>query len=143
MNGSTNLEDYKNTFINIGVGIFQQSTPIEPLKQKYLGKEYSLWDRFDINLGRDLTLKEFLDHFQNIYKLEISMMSCGSAVIYNSFTPKNKLEKRLKTPLSKLVEEISLKKLTPPQKYLSFTVVCSDKNGDTIDEIPEIRYKFK
>lgn len=113
------------------------------MKQKYLNVEWSLWDRFEIDLGSDITLKQFLDHFSKTYKLDISMMSSGSAVIYNCFTSKDKLEKRLKSNLSKLVEEISLKKLAPKQKYIHFTVVCSDDQGETIDEVPEIRYKFK
>lgn len=119
-----------------------QSDPIAPLKVKYLNGEWSLWDRFDVNLGEDVTMKQFLDHFKAHNKLEITMMSAGTAVIYNFFTSKEKLAKRMESKLSVVVEEIMGKRFDAKQKYINFAVCCNDENGDDAD-VPEIRYRFR
>ena len=47
------------------------SEPIAATKNKAgaTGIEWSLWDRFDVNLGRDVTLLEFLDYFKSAHKV--------------------------------------------------------------------------
>jgi ubiquitin-activating enzyme E1 len=140
--GVKKLELYKNSFVNIGLPFMTQSDPIAPVMQKYLGHEWSLWDRIDVNVGRDLTMREFLDHFQTVHQLEITMMSAGTAVIYNMFTGKDKLLARMATKMSEVVETIQGKKISPKQKYIVFAMCCNDVNGDDAD-VPEIRYRFK
>ena len=57
--------------------------------------EWTLWDRFDVDEGRDITLKEFIDLFKERYKLEVTMISSGVSILYSFFTNQKKLKERM------------------------------------------------
>lgn len=99
IDGKTDTEQYKNGFINLALPFFGFSEPIGSPKGKYMGKSGEvtldkLWDRFEVD---DITLQQFLDHFEE-KGLEISMVSSGVSLLYASFYPPSKLKERLPLP---------------------------------------------
>lgn len=93
IDGKNTLEDYKNGFVNLALPFFGFSEPIGAPKLEYNGKQFTLWDRFDIK--QDITLQEFIDYFQNEEKLEVTMVSSGVSMLYSFFMQKKKKEERL------------------------------------------------
>ena len=97
IDGKTDLEQYKNGFINLALPFFGFSEPIASPKGKYLGKDGQdvtidkLWDRFEVD---DIPLKDFLDHFAK-KGLDITMVSSGVSLLYASFYPPSKTKDRL------------------------------------------------
>ena len=95
VDGKTDLEQYKNGFVNLALPFFGFSEPIASPKGKYLGKHGEvtidkLWDRFEIE---NVTLTAFLKHFEE-QGLTVTMVSSGVSLLYASFYPPKKLQDR-------------------------------------------------
>ena len=96
IDGKTDIEQYKNGFVNLALPFFGFSEPIASPKGKYQGKNGEetvdkLWGRFEVD---DIPLQEFVDHFKE-KGLDISMISSGVSLLYASFYPASKLKDRL------------------------------------------------
>jgi len=139
------LEDFKNAFCNLALPFVSFSEPIAPEK-KIVGSrklEWSLWDRFDVNENRDISLKEFIDLFAERHGLEVTMISSGVSILYSFFTNAKKLKERMPMPMSALVTEVSKVEFKPKQNYLTFEICCNDVETDDDVEVPYVRYKFR
>ena len=95
VDGKTDIEQYKNGFINLALPFFGFSEPIASPKGTYQGPNGEvtidqLWDRFESN---DVTLREFIDEFEK-KGLTISMISSGVSLLYFSFAPSAKNKDR-------------------------------------------------
>ena len=83
---------YKNGFANLALPFVTFSDPIEAPRAKYYEKEWTLWDRFVVQGappegGEEMTLQQFMDHFKDNEKLEITMLSQGVSMLYSFFMP--------------------------------------------------------
>lgn len=137
------LELFKNGFANLALPFFAFSEPVAaPTTEMGQGRKWTLWDRFDVNEGRDISLEEFLKLFKDRFDLEISMISCGVCMLYSSFTSPAKLRERLPMPLSLVAQSVGKMEFTPTQKYLVLEVCANDDAGEDVD-VPYIRYCFK
>ena len=95
IDGKTDLEQYKNGFINLALPFFGFSEPIASPKGTYQGANGEvtidkLWDRFEVD---DITLTDFLAHFAHL-GLDVTMVSSGVSLLYASFYPPKKLKDR-------------------------------------------------
>ncbi|KAF2473692.1 ubiquitin-activating enzyme E1 [Lindgomyces ingoldianus] len=144
LDGKTNIEHYKNGFVNLALPFFGFSEPIASPKGKYIGhggKEVSidkLWDRFEVD---DITLQEFIDDFEK-KGLNISMVSSGVSLLYASFYPPSKLKDRMGLTMSKLVEHISKKPIPDHQKNVIYEVTAEDQTDEDV-EIPYVMVKLR
>jgi ubiquitin-activating enzyme E1 len=97
IDGKTDLEQYKNGFVNLALPFFGFSEPIASPKGKYKNKQGEevtidkLWDRFEVD---DLILTEFLQHFDD-RGLTVNMVSSGVSLLYASFYPASKVGDRM------------------------------------------------
>jgi len=143
--GHTNPEKYKNGFANLALPFFTFSEPLLAPKQKYYGTEWTLWDRFEVNGlkedGKEMTMKEFMDYFQNDLKLEITMLSQGVSMLYSFFMQAAKREDRMKMPMSEVVKTVSKKPIDPWVRALVFELCCNDTEGEDV-EVPYVKYNL-
>jgi ubiquitin-activating enzyme E1 len=86
IDGKNKLEDYKNGFVNLALPFFGFSEPLPAKKQKYGDTEWTLWSRFTFK--NDPTLKDIVDFFQKEHKLDVTMVSQGVSMLWNSFLGK-------------------------------------------------------
>jgi ubiquitin-activating enzyme E1 len=97
IDGKTDLEQYKNGFVNLALPFFGFSEPIASPKGKYKNKQGEdvvidkLWDRFEVD---DITLTEFLKYFDE-RGLTVNMVSSGVSLLYASFYPPSKVKNRM------------------------------------------------
>jgi len=143
IDGKTDLEQYKNGFVNLALPFFGFSEPIASPKGTYQGKNGEvtvdkLWDRFEVD---DITLTEFLKHFDDL-GLTVSMVSSGVSLLYASFYPANKTKDRMPLKMSKLLETISRKPIPDHQKNIIFEITADDTTGEDV-EIPYVMVRYK
>lgn len=135
--GFKDLSRYKNGFVNLALPFFGFSEPISAPKLSYYDKEWTLWDRFEVE--GEMTLQEFLDYFKREHKLEITMLSQGVCMLYSFFMAKAKCQERLGLKMSEVVKRVSKKKLEPHVRALVFELCCNDEEGGDV-EVPYVRY---
>jgi len=147
--GHSDVESFKNGFINLALPFFGFSEPILAPKEKYYDIEWTLWDRFEVNgvaLAKscpgEMTLGEFIEYMQNEHKLEITMLSQGVAMIFSFFMNAAKKKERLATKLSDVVQKIAKRKFQKHEKYLVLEMCANDTDGEDV-EVPYIRYRFR
>ncbi|KIV87659.1 hypothetical protein PV11_03191 [Exophiala sideris] len=143
IDGKTDLEQYKNGFVNLALPFFGFSEPIASPKGKYQGKDGEvtidkLWDRFEVD---DITLTEFIKHFENL-GLSVTMVSSGVSLLYASFYPPSKTKDRMPLKMSKLLETISRKPIPDHQKNIIFEITAEDSTEEDV-EIPYVMVKYR
>ncbi|KAK7749959.1 E1 ubiquitin-activating protein [Diatrype stigma] len=143
IDGKTDIEQYKNGFVNLALPFFGFSEPIASPKVEYKGPNGKvtldkIWDRFEVG---DITLQELIDDFKK-RGLSISMLSSGVSLLYASFFPKAKLSDRLPLKLSQLVESVSKKPIPEHQKEVIFEIVAEDEDEEDV-EVPYIKVKVR
>lgn len=80
------MDYFKNGFANLALPFVTFSEPIRAPVAKYYDREWTLWDCIRIEAGEpEMTLKEFIDHFKEKEKLEITMISQGVSMLYSFF----------------------------------------------------------
>ncbi|KAH3666307.1 hypothetical protein OGAPHI_004496 [Ogataea philodendri] len=132
----TDIEKYKNGFINLALPFFGFSEPIQSPTDQYNNKKFDrIWDRFDVY--GNITLEELLKHFKEKEGLEITMLSHGVSLLYGSFHPPSKVKARLPLKLTDLIESVSKKPVPEHEKTLIFEICCDDEQGEDV-EVPYI-----
>lgn len=134
--GKNRIEDFKNGFVNLALPLFAFSEPIAAPKYKYYDTYWTLWDRFDIE--GDLTIREFIKYFKEKHRLDVTMISCGASMLFNSFMPKKKLDERMDTRISQVIESVT--KESVPANLRSFVLeICVTDENDEDVEVPYVR----
>jgi ubiquitin-activating enzyme E1 len=116
LDGKTDIEQYKNGFVNLALPFFGFSEPIGSPKGEYVGFNNErhtidkLWDRFEVD---DVTLTEFIEYFKQ-KGLEVTMVSSGVSLLYASFYPAAKVKDRMSMRYVSQSSHVSFRGLTFP-----------------------------
>lgn len=135
--GFKTLDPYMNSFVNLALPFFGFSTPTACQILKYYDKDFTIWDRFEINT--DMTLQEFIDYFKTVHRLHITMISQGNVLLYSFFLSKEKREERMGLKMTEVLKRVSKKRIEPYVKSLVFELCCNDDNDEDV-EVPYVRY---
>jgi ubiquitin-activating enzyme E1 len=145
MCGAKDLQQYRNSFMNLAVPLFNNTPPTRAAKAKsYMtskGTEVSFtnWDRIDIGDGtRDLRLEEIVDALKQRYDIDTDMISTSTAkLLYTGpFTKKDKMQQTV----TQILEGLGC-----PVKDDAETValIATGTSNDVDVDIPPIQYRFR
>jgi len=135
------LESYRNAFLNLALPLFALSEPIAPATFSHQDNEWSIWDKID--LVAPMTMKQFIDHFEKSFNVEVSMISFGSTILYSFFMNAKKRKERLQMNMEQVAPLVSKQKLDPSSRFLIFEVMCTDPEDDEDVDIPTVRYRIR
>jgi len=136
------IEELKNGFVNLALPFCAFSEPLQPPKTKVREDwTWTLWDRFDVE--GELTLQQFIDHFKEKYQLEISMISCGVAMVYAFFMSKDKLAERLNKKLSDVVVMVNKQPIPTNKNHLTLEICVNRLEDDEEVDVPYVKYTFR
>ena len=109
LNGVNNIEQYTNSFVNLGISFFGFSEP-QPCKKTKIGSyEFSQWN--NLSFG-NVKLSEIIDKVKsNVSNIEISTIYANNFVIYNSLDDDIDKNKLLNTNVGSLYLEKLIKNL--------------------------------
>lgn len=126
--GHKKVNQYRSGFINLALPYFGFADPIESQVNKFQEKEYSIWDHIEIN--QDMTLGEFINHFDKEYKTDICTLTYGALMLYAFFIPNNNMDKKIST----IIEEKTKQPLN--REMIVLTVISSDEEVN----VPQVKY---
>ncbi|PWN37268.1 ubiquitin-activating enzyme E1 [Meira miltonrushii] len=146
LDNKDDIEQYKNSFVNIALPFMAFSEPIAAQKFKYPSPKgevtWTLWDRFDIE--GNPTLQELLTIFEKEHGLEITMLSSGVSMLFSGFgLAAKKREERLKMSISQLVETVSKKPVPAYAKHVVLEALFDSVETEEDVEAPYIRVAVK
>jgi len=133
------LDRFKNGFINLALPFFGFSEPIAAPSKKCNGRDFTLWDRLEIQGPK--TLKEVIDWIQKECNVEVSMLSSGVALIYSFFMAADKRKERLQMNMKDVVEHVARKQIPSHANSLTLDVMTTDAEGEDV-ETPYVKYTF-
>jgi ubiquitin-activating enzyme E1 len=143
------IDAYKNAFLNLAIPFITMGEPMPPKPTKCLfqGKEWNwtAWDSLDMvdETKGDMTLGQFMEHFEREFNLEISMLSHGVSILYSFFANKQKVAERKAMRLTEVITSITKKEFPPNQLFLTMEVIANDKDTDEEVDIPYVKLRFR
>jgi len=136
----TDLDKFKNAFINLALPLFVFSEPDEVKKIgskdfdpimcgpiKSIPDPFTIWDK--VVVKGPMKLKEMIEHFKQTKNVPITLVTSGKVCLYNSYLPGNKHGPRLEQEVASIYREISDDVIPTTRKYLTV-----DISGEVIGE---------
>lgn len=101
----------------------------------FLSLEFTKWDKID--LKGPMTIEEMKVHFEKTYKIEVSMITYGTATVYSSYGAESK--KRLEMQAPAAIENVTKKSFPAWRKIIPIGI--SGNTSDGVDCIlPDVRF---
>lgn len=118
LNGFKQVNLYRSTFINLAEPILVYSDPIEASMIDIAGNKINSWTKFEYI--HNSTLYEFKKYYEELFKINISMIVVGNSMIYADFLGDESLNKTLNDIIISLDIDI--------QSIIVFNIVSDMEN---------------
>jgi len=152
--GFEDIEDYRNTYLNLALSLFVQNEPGEPKKMKdvemdpimlmpvkAIPKDWTIWDIIEIK--GPLTIDEFCSKIKKKYDVEVNIVTSGDKVFYNPSGNKKKMQARQIMKIEDIDREMNEKSKDSMNDYLILDIGGVTKKDKTEVSMPKIKYTFK
>lgn len=152
--GYTDVESFKNGFVNLALPLFVFSEPAEVRKikskdydpismsaVKSIPEGYTLFDKTVVDKG-SLTFKQLFEYLEKEYGIEVSLVTSGKFAVYNEYMPKHK--PRLQQKIEDVFVQIAEEPLPAALNYLCLEFGGAVVGEDDMDfQMPTCKYIFR
>lgn len=151
--GFNSLEDFRNTFVNLGVSLFVFTEPSpakktedlehDPLMMnnptKAIPSGFTIWDTIEIK--GPLTVQNMIDLIKDTYNVNVSLISTGKYSIYNEYLP----SKKHLSKLPMLIEDICRANgiIQDGKNFITIGIGGSTVEDNIDCKMPIIKYIFE
>jgi ubiquitin-activating enzyme E1 len=100
-----NIKDvtsYRSNFINLASPHLVYSDPMPAKMIDVAGVKVNEWTKFEYK--KDTTLGEFKSYYEDVFKTNITMIVCGTAMVYAEFLGDENLEKMLSSVIKEVTD---------------------------------------
>ena len=91
------LQMFASNFFNLALPVFTSAAPLACESVVHAAHDnewtWSTWDR--IELTGPMTLEELIEHFEEVYGVEVEMVSAGVCILYTFYQPRKKVAARM------------------------------------------------
>jgi len=136
--GKSNLEDYKNCFLNLALSFTLLSEPMPSKTYKIKDKDFTPWDYYELN--EDIIIENLLAKLSEYYSYEIDSLMIGSKMLISPITGVSKRNKRMKMKLSDLLLsfDIELK-----DKIYEIQIASLMDESDEEVDFPNLKFNYE
>lgn len=138
------LSYHRNAFVNIALPFVAFSDPVMAEGRSYAlpsggERRWGIWDRIDVNEGRDISMSDLIGLLATRYELDVFMIALPSGrILYTQFGGKAKDKTR---PVLELAQERG-EVLQIGEDYLNLVATGMIGDEEEVD-VPSIRYKCR
>lgn len=130
----------RNSFVNLALPFMTMSEPVSA--KKCYSNIWTLWDRFDISEGKDITIKELCEKIKKEHNLDIVAIQYYSAIVWHFMWSKGKKDEREKIPIGDLLQKLMGKKFPKKQKYVELNITAM-LDGKPLESVPPVKLQFR
>lgn len=133
--GHTDLNMFRNAFINLGIGFMAFSDPMPASVQKLGDKEFTMWDQLDVR--GDMTMGELRHTIKQYYGYDVDAVNFGKKSLFRSYGNLYKPEVRDKEMMSEIFTSMKIPIQTVGESYTPLSIML---DVDDEFEEPDVRY---
>jgi ubiquitin-activating enzyme E1 len=137
--GKKNIQEYKNSFINLALSFTLLSEPMPTIKNKIGNETYTPWDYY--NLEEDLKVEKLFERLTNFYEIEIDTLMFGSKMLISPMTGFSQKSKRMNMKISELLKSNPFNVVLESKIYELQISSLLNENEDEVD-FPNIKFHY-
>lgn len=134
--GKVNIEDYKNSFINLAINFTLLSEPMPSQKWQINEKDYTPWDYFV--LEDDINVSALLNILSSKYGTDVDTIMYGSKMLISPMTMGKKKKQRLEMKLSEILTSFSV----DVKQNVIYELQAASLMEDDDLELPNIKFHY-
>jgi len=123
-------------FLNLAHNTTLISVPHDADKE--FADKYTVWDRFDVSEGKDITVGELIKLVETKYDIKVASLTYGSVPLFVVINPD---ENVLKAPVAGLCQYLTETKFDSNIKFVELFIQALIKGK--VQPVPTIKYQFR